>query len=91
MGERCGHCKAAVIAVQRGSRSLALMRFFQLQQQGYLPSMCESATGEFTVCYDAAHCQLAERPGEAAAFKEGASTTRSARSSAFINATAINI
>lgn len=66
MGERCGHCKTAQIAVQRGPRSLALRRFFQLQRQGYLPSMCESATGEFTVCYDAANGCLVQQPGEAA-------------------------
>ncbi len=63
MNERCSHCKASAIAVRSGSRHLALMRFAQLQRQGHLPSMCESANGEFTVCYDAANHSLAERPG----------------------------
>jgi len=66
MSQRCGHCKASVIAVQGGSRHLALMRFSQLQRQGHLPTMCESANGQYTVCYDAADRRLAERPGEAA-------------------------
>ncbi len=64
MNERCGHCKASAIAVQSGSRHLALMRFAQLQRQGHLPSMCESANGQYTVCYDAADRRLTERPGE---------------------------
>ncbi len=66
MSERCGHCQASVIAVQSGSRHLALMRFAQLQRQGHLPSMCESASGQFTVCYDAADCRLAQQPDKAA-------------------------
>jgi hypothetical protein len=65
MSDRCGHCKASAIAVQSGSRHLALMRFAQLQRQGHLPSMCESANGQYTVCYDAADRSLAERPGAA--------------------------
>lgn len=60
MNQRCGHCKASEIAVHSGSRSLALMRFAQLQRQGHLPSMCESENGQFTVCYDA-DCRL-EQP-----------------------------
>ena len=63
MSERCSHCQASVVAVQSGSRHLALMRFAQLQRQGHLPSMCESVNGLFTVCYDAANRSLAERPG----------------------------
>jgi hypothetical protein len=58
MSQRCGHCKVSVIAVQSESRSLALMRFSQLQRQGHLPTMCESANGQFTVCYDAAERRL---------------------------------
>lgn len=63
MNGQCGCCKASVIAVRSGSRHLALMRFAQLQRQGYLPSMCEAANGEFTVCYDAAQCRSAAPPG----------------------------
>ncbi|TXH12705.1 MAG: hypothetical protein E6R00_11515 [Gammaproteobacteria bacterium] len=66
MSERCGHCQASVIAVQSGSRHLALMRFAQLQLQGHLPSMCESASGLFTVCYDGANGSVTEGPGRAA-------------------------
>ena len=65
MSQRCGHCKVSVIAVQSESRSLALMRFSQLQRQGHLPTMCESANGQFTVCYDAAERRLVEYPGAA--------------------------
>lgn len=67
MNKQCSHCQASVIALQSGSRSLALMRFAQLQRQGYLPSMCESASGQFTVCYDAAQVLLKQRPAESAA------------------------
>ena len=66
MSKQCSHCQASVIAVRSGSRSLALMRFSQLQRQGLLPSMCESANGEFTVCYDAADSLSRQRPAEAA-------------------------
>ncbi len=62
MSQRCGLCKASAIAVQDESRNLALMRFAQLQRQGYLPCMCESVDGQFTVCYEAADTRLGQRP-----------------------------
>jgi hypothetical protein len=66
MNQRCLHCQASEVAVRSESRSLALMRFAQLQRQGHLPRMCESANGQFMVCYDVADSLPKWRPAEAA-------------------------
>lgn len=72
MNQQCGHCRTSVVVVQNGSRNLALMRFSQLQRQGLLPSMCESANGAYAVCYDAADPRLKRHAGQVEpAFSEG--------------------
>ena len=60
MSQKCRHCQASVMALTGGSRTVALMRFVQLQQAGFLPAMCESADGGYSVCYDA----MQRRPGD---------------------------
>lgn len=53
MSKQCVHCQASVLALAGESRTIALMRFVQLQQAGYLPAMCEAENGRYSVCYDA--------------------------------------
>ncbi len=53
MSKQCVHCPSSVLALAGESRTVALMRFVQLQQAGYLPAMCEAENGRYSVCYDA--------------------------------------
>ncbi len=55
MKARCTACfqpDEIVVSTAARSRGQALSHFLLLQSQGYAPSMCESATGQHTVCVD---------------------------------------
>lgn len=48
----CSQTKEIVISAHGVSREFAVMRFFQLQGEGFAPNMCENDQGKYTVCFN---------------------------------------
>lgn len=79
MKVRCTACfqpDEVIVSTAAKSRGQALSHFLLLQRQGYMPSMCEGATGQYTVCVDTAPLAQVSAAGLGALGHQGRAEVR---------------